>query len=162
MKSVLKLCSQSQTPSSPFPVLKSSCANNSKGTPWFSLYAVYRKSTDGNESRAYFCMYEFRERRTWPIRTRRKKKEQTARARAKKRWETQGYMCMPARLLRRQNLNSKCQRWKPYPAQRLGNWRNCLARRSRWEPQPSLPRRRPGKLWNIWLWQAGKPKHGRA
>ena len=27
-------------------------------TPWISIYTIHRKSTDGNESRAYFCMYE--------------------------------------------------------------------------------------------------------
>ena len=29
-----------------------------KRTPWISIYTIHRKSTDGNESRAYFCMYE--------------------------------------------------------------------------------------------------------
>ena len=31
---------------------------NSKRIPWISIYTIHRKSTDGNESRAYFCMYE--------------------------------------------------------------------------------------------------------
>ena len=31
---------------------------NSERTSWFSLYPVHRKSTDGNESRAYLCMHE--------------------------------------------------------------------------------------------------------
>ncbi len=32
---------------------------NSQRTAWFSLYTMHRKSTDGNESRAHFCMHEF-------------------------------------------------------------------------------------------------------
>ena len=31
----------------------------SERTAWISIYAVCRKSTDGNESRAYLCMHEF-------------------------------------------------------------------------------------------------------
>ena len=31
----------------------------SERTAWISRYAVCRKSTDGNESRAYLCMHEF-------------------------------------------------------------------------------------------------------
>ena len=31
---------------------------NSKRTPWISIYTIHRKSTDGNESRAYLCMHE--------------------------------------------------------------------------------------------------------
>ena len=31
---------------------------NSERTSWFSIYSVHRKSTDGNESRAYFCLHE--------------------------------------------------------------------------------------------------------
>ena len=31
----------------------------SERTAWISIYTVCRKSTDGNESRAYLCMHEF-------------------------------------------------------------------------------------------------------
>ena len=31
----------------------------SERTAWISIYAVCRKGTDGNESRAYLCMHEF-------------------------------------------------------------------------------------------------------
>ena len=31
----------------------------SERTAWISIYAVCRKSTDGNKSRAYLCMHEF-------------------------------------------------------------------------------------------------------
>jgi len=33
------------------------CANN-KGIAWIPIYAIYRKCPDGNESWAYFCVYE--------------------------------------------------------------------------------------------------------
>ena len=32
---------------------------NSQRAAWFLLYTIHRKSTDGNESRAYLCMHEF-------------------------------------------------------------------------------------------------------
>ena len=32
---------------------------NSKGESWFSIYTDVRKSPDGNEGRAYICVYEF-------------------------------------------------------------------------------------------------------
>ena len=32
---------------------------NSQRAAWFPLYTIHRKSTDGNESRAYLCMHEF-------------------------------------------------------------------------------------------------------
>ncbi len=42
----------------------------SERTAWISIYTVCRKSTDGNESRAYLCMHEFEKtgKRFWKTR----------------------------------------------------------------------------------------------